>query len=113
MLPAWHLLLPYDVSRLSMVLRHRRLTQSRNTTLPCDNILLRMAGSVDNYYWDIDNVTELCSSDCYAAVQFWDEDVSNRCVYDNLVAYSKVVPAASVSGRYNDGMNIACLTNQK
>jgi hypothetical protein len=72
-----------------------------------------MAGSVDNYYWETDNVTELCSSDCYAAVHFWDEDVSNRCVYDSLIAYNKLVPAASVTGRYNDGMNIACLTNQK
>ena len=72
-----------------------------------------MAGSVDNYYWDIDNVTELCASGCYAAVQFWNEDVSNRCVYDSLVAYNKNVPAASVTGRYTDGMNIACLTNQK
>lgn len=72
-----------------------------------------MAGSVDNYYWELDNITQLCTYDCFGAVQVWEDDVSNRCVYDNLIAYNKVVPAGSVSGRYYDGMNIACLTNQK
>lgn len=72
-----------------------------------------MAGSVDNYWWEVDNLTQLCTNDCWSSVQAWDANVFLNCQDDNLVAYGKIVPASDVTGRYNDGMNIACLTNQK
>lgn len=72
-----------------------------------------MAGSVDNYYWEEDNLTALCTRECYNSVQDWNSDVGINCYYDELVAYNMLVPATSVSGRIADGMDIACLTNQK
>lgn len=72
-----------------------------------------MANTVDNYFWELDNVTDLCTSACFEAVDTWNNDVHIRCAYDSLVAYGKAVPATSVAGRYSDGFHIACLTNQK
>jgi hypothetical protein len=72
-----------------------------------------MAQTVENYWWETDNLTTLCSPGCFAAVQDWDADVQARCYYDTLVAYNKIVPAASVSGRYSNGVQFACLTSGK
>lgn len=68
---------------------------------------------MDNYWWELDNLTQLCNGECFNAVLAWDADVFGRCQDDSLVAYSKIVPASDVTGRYNEGLNIACLTNQK
>lgn len=72
-----------------------------------------MAVSVDNYYWEEDNITALCTNDCYSAVQDWMSSVEVSCAYDSLVAYNKIIPATSVAGRFADGLGIACLTNNK
>lgn len=85
----------------------------RNSTLPCDQDLFQMTSTVDNYFWTSDNLTALCTRDCFAAANGWNSDVQNRCAGDTLVAYNKVVPADSVAGRYLDGIQIACLTNGK
>jgi hypothetical protein len=72
-----------------------------------------MASSVDNYWWLSDNLTNLCTDACFEAVQDWNDDVANRCVFDSIVAYNKVVDAGSVAGRFYDGFQIACLTSGK
>ena len=72
-----------------------------------------MAGSVDNYYWGADNLTELCTNDCMFAVDAWNTNVEARCFYDEIASYNKLVPAASVSDRFSDGLHIACITNRK
>lgn len=72
-----------------------------------------MAQDVDNYWWEVDNVTDLCTRSCLMAVEYWDIDVQARCYYDTLTAYNKVVPASSVSGRYSDGFHYACVTSGK
>ena len=72
-----------------------------------------MANTVDNYFWASDNLTDLCTLTCFEAVGTWSDDVQNRCVYDSIVAYNKVVPASSVAGRYSEGLNVACLTSGK
>lgn len=72
-----------------------------------------MAGTVDNFYWELDNVTNLCTPGCFQAVDSWTDDVSTRCAFDSIVAYGKIVPAESVAGRYSEGFSLACLTNQK
>ena len=89
------------------------LTCSRNTSLSCDPTLFQMANTVDNFYWELENVTDLCTYDCFNALDSWDDDVQTRCALDSIVAYGKIVPAASVSGRFSEGFHIACLTNQK
>ncbi|KAL9580260.1 MAG: hypothetical protein Q9212_004601 [Teloschistes hypoglaucus] len=86
--------------------------EALNATLPCDPTLFQMANTVDNFYWELDNVTDLCTASCFNAVDDWDNDVQTRCALDSITAYGKAVPAASVSGRYFDGFHIACLTNQ-
>lgn len=70
-----------------------------------------MTSDVDNYWWEEDNVTTLCTTQCWSAVDAWDQDVQARCDDQTLVAYGKLVPADSVSGRYYDGLHMACLTN--
>ncbi|KAL8836527.1 MAG: hypothetical protein Q9170_002882 [Blastenia crenularia] len=102
-----------DPSRLAQAFNiSEDCLEALNTTLPCDPTLFQMANTVDNYYWELDNVTDLCKNDCFNAVDTWNDDVQTRCALDEIVAYGKVVPAASISGRYFDGFNIACLTNQ-
>lgn len=86
---------------------------NRNTTLPCDQTLFQMTSTVDNYRWASDNLTTLCTRDCFAAADDWNIDVQTRCDGDTLVAYNKIVPADSVAGRFLDGVQIACLTNGK
>lgn len=70
-----------------------------------------MVGSVDNYLWTADNLTDLCTYDCMAAVSDWDQGVQISCQNEEIVAYGKNIPADSISGRAADGINIACLTN--
>jgi hypothetical protein len=81
-----------------------------NETVACDGTLLRMAGSVDNYLWDIDNVTALCTSDCLSSASAWFTDVSNDCANDVINVNGRLVPPVTIPGRVVDGMNIACLT---
>ncbi|KUI67451.1 hypothetical protein VM1G_02901 [Cytospora mali] len=85
--------------------------EALNASLPCEPTLLQMTSDVDNYWWEEDNVTTLCTTECWSAVDGWDQDVQARCDDQTLVAYGKLVPADSVSGRYYDGLHMACLTN--
>lgn len=86
-------------------------SNTRNASLPCEPTLLQMTSDVDNYWWEEDNVTMLCTTECWSTVDRWDQDVQARCDDQTLVAYGKLVPADSVSGRYYYGLHIACLTN--
>ena len=69
-----------------------------------------MAGSVDNYLWDIDNVTALCTSDCLTSASAWFTDVNAQCSNDVVNVNGRLVPPITIPGRVVDGMNIACLT---
>lgn len=69
-----------------------------------------MAGSVDNYLWDIDNVTALCTTECQASTSTWFTSVSNQCANDLINVNGRFVPPITIPGRTLDGMNIACLT---
>ena len=81
-----------------------------NTTVTCDATLLQMAGSVDNYLWDIDNVTSLCTPECLSSTSIWFTDVSSQCADDTINVNGRLVPPITIPGRVLDGMNIACLT---
>jgi hypothetical protein len=81
-----------------------------NTTVSCDQTLLTMAGTVDDYLWDIDNVTALCTQSCLSSAQNWYNTVYSDCTDDILTFSGKQVPAYTIPGRSLDGLNIACLT---
>ncbi|EFX05908.1 peptidoglycan-binding protein [Grosmannia clavigera kw1407] len=83
--------------------------EALNMTVDCDQTLLSMAGSVDDYLWDVDNVTTLCTSDCLSSSQTWFSTVYDSCSSDVLVFLGKQVPAYTIPGRTLDGLNIACL----
>ncbi|KAL8784862.1 MAG: hypothetical protein Q9195_008879 [Heterodermia aff. obscurata] len=69
-----------------------------------------MAGTVDNYLWDIENVTALCTTDCLSSASSWFSDVKDQCTNDLMNVNGRLVPPVSIPGRIVDGMNIACLT---
>ena len=81
-----------------------------NETVTCEASLLQMAGSVDDYLWDIDNVTALCTSDCLSSASNWFTDVDSQCSNDVINVNGRLVPPITIPGRVLDGMNIACLT---
>ena len=81
-----------------------------NTSVVCDQTLLTMAGTVDNYLWDIDNVTALCTTDCLSSSQAWFNTVNSSCADDLMTVSGKQAPPYTIPGRTIDGLNIACLT---
>lgn len=82
----------------------------RNTTVTCDPDLFRMAGQVDLYYWDQDNLTALCTPSCLQSSSDWLQGVYDSCNGQTITIDSKMVPVESVAVRYSDGIGLACLT---
>ncbi|THY54577.1 hypothetical protein D6C97_05682 [Aureobasidium pullulans] len=91
-----------------------------------------MAVSFDNYYWEDDNITDVCDGNCTLQARDWDLGVSLACgdgeqdcslyslipqrhenatdmLAEWISAYGKLVPADSISGRFVDGLNTVCL----
>ena len=71
-----------------------------------------MVGSVDNYWWEDDNLTAICTGNCSQEAKLWNSDVLGSCENQNVVVNGKLVPADSISARFIDGMNLACLSSQ-
>ena len=84
-----------------------------NETIPCDQTLFQMSNTVDSYLWTIDNVTDLCTPACIASTAKWWSDVQTRCPAENIAAYGKMVPAETITGRFFDGLSVACLQSGK
>lgn len=80
-----------------------------NDTVDCDNDLFQWTVTVDDHWWETDNLTTLCTSGCTASAQAWNTDVASACTNDDLVVQGSLVPAATVAGRFWDGLQIACL----
>lgn len=68
-----------------------------------------MAGTVDDFLWDIDNVTVLCTTNCLSTASGWFSNVNTQCANDVLNVNGRLVPPMTIPGRVVDGMNIACL----
>lgn len=81
----------------------------RNTTLPCDEDLFKWTVKVDDTYWREEDVVTLCVPDCTASARAWTQDVSSACSEDWLVVGDRAVPAETLSLRFVEGMEIACL----
>jgi hypothetical protein len=85
---------------------------SRNQTLPeCDPDLFGMVVDYDMFWWEQDNVTDLCLGNCSVAAALWYNNVMSACDGQWLNSYGKWIPADSVAGRYVDGINTACLSS--
>ncbi|MAD84850.1 MAG: hypothetical protein CL912_17975 [Deltaproteobacteria bacterium] len=84
--------------------------EALNETVSCDADLLRMAGTVDNYLWDKDNITALCTESCLATTATWFSKVRNDCADNYINVKGRLVGPLTIPGRMLDGMNIACLT---
>ena len=80
-----------------------------NETVACEQTLFQMSSTVDSYQWTTENVATLCTTACIASAKIWWSDVQDRCAMDTLTAYGKMIPAESISGRFFDGLSIACL----
>lgn len=61
--------------------------------------------------WEDDNVTALCTDNCTAQVADWDFNVAYDCYGQTLSVGGRLVPADTISGRYLDGVNMACLSD--
>ncbi|KAK3333069.1 hypothetical protein B0T19DRAFT_458160 [Cercophora scortea] len=84
--------------------------QGLNTTLPgCDQDLFTMAVEYDKYWWEMDNITDLCGSTCQEEAGIWYSDVMSYCSGQWIPAAGSWIPADSVAGRYADGVNTLCL----
>lgn len=97
-------------------LKHlNRLTPCRNTTLPCDSSLFQWTLNVDRIYWQEEDVTTLCTAGCTDGAKQWKTAVEEACGDQYLLSGDKYVPADTLSGRFTDGLNVACAqssTNQ-
>lgn len=82
-----------------------------NTTVTCDPDLFRMTGQVDLYYWEQDNLTNLCTDSCINSASDWLQGVYDTCSGQTMNIASKMVPTESVAIRYGDGIGLACLTD--
>jgi hypothetical protein len=83
---------------------------SSNQSLPdCDQTLFGMVGDFENFWWEDDNITTLCDGSCPQATSDWRLNVFDACYGEYISAYGKLVPANSISDRFYDSLNIACL----
>ena len=79
--------------------------------MDCGPELFRMAGQVDLYYWEQDNITNLCTPSCIASSSDWLGNIYDTCDGETITVDSKMVPVESVAIRYSDGIGLACLTD--
>ncbi|KAI1880137.1 hypothetical protein JX265_001758 [Neoarthrinium moseri] len=84
--------------------------QALNETLPeCDQTLLQMTASLENYWWTDDNLTALCGNNCSLSVTNWNMDSAAACDEQYFTAYGKLVPIWTVTERYVESLGVACL----
>ncbi|KAF2130204.1 carbohydrate-binding module family 50 protein [Dothidotthia symphoricarpi CBS 119687] len=80
-----------------------------NTTLPCDNDLMQWTHKTDQIYWELEDVTTLCTSSCVSSAETWRQSVETACANDHLRSGERYVPADTLSGRFSEGLNMACM----
>ncbi|KAI0856210.1 hypothetical protein F4860DRAFT_493672 [Xylaria cubensis] len=90
--------------------------QSLNQTIPeCDQTLVQMTQSLENYWWTDDNLTAICtpnnetSTSCADAVTSWNGDAAAACDEQYFAAYGQLLPIWSVTERFRDSISFACL----
>lgn len=68
-----------------------------------------MTQSLENYWWTDDNLTDVCTSGCAGAVAQWNGDAAAACDEQYFTAYGRLVPIWTVTERFVDNVNFACL----
>lgn len=68
-----------------------------------------MVVNLDMFWWENDNISDLCLGNCSVAATMWALDVQSACDGEYFSAYGKLIPADSVAARFVDGLNTACL----
>ncbi|KAK2014359.1 hypothetical protein LZ32DRAFT_603389 [Colletotrichum eremochloae] len=80
-----------------------------NTTLACNPDLFQWTSKVDSIYWTSDNTTQLCTTGCLESSRQWREDVAESCEGEFLRSGDRLVEADTLSTRFAEGLEIACL----
>ncbi|KAI0206818.1 LysM domain-containing protein [Astrocystis sublimbata] len=80
-----------------------------NTTLPCDNDLFGWTQKVDQVYWEGADVATICTPSCISSAADWKLQVESACMDDYLRSGERYVPADTLSGRFVEGLNMACI----
>lgn len=103
---------PTDFNTNPQTVQEAEVVGFRNETLPdCDPTLFQMSINFDNYWWEEDNLTDLCLGNCSYQATLWDRDVTQACAEQWIPAYGKLIPADSISGRYVNSVKTACLSS--
>jgi hypothetical protein len=71
--------------------------------------LFQWTSKVDNVYWTSDNTSQLCTTGCLDSSRQWKEDVAEVCEGEFLRAGDRLVEADTLSTRFVEGLEIACL----
>ncbi|KAI3319768.1 hypothetical protein HD806DRAFT_547669 [Xylariaceae sp. AK1471] len=95
---------PQDIALLSREPRNNRPLRHNN-----HGIVLELTSEFDNYWWQDDNVTALCTGNCSTAASEWLDNLGDDCYKEYITEYGRSLPVSSVPLRYVDGMNIICL----
>ena len=82
---------------------------TRNTTLPCDQDLFQWTHKADQVYFEEKDVIALCTPDCVASTKKWSQNVEAACANDYLRSGERYVPADTLSSRFVEGLNMACM----
>lgn len=64
---------------------------------------------VDQVYWQLEDVTTLCTSNCLSRSKIWRDNVETQCGDDWIRSGEKFVPAYTLSSRVAEGLDMACM----
>ncbi|RAK80817.1 carbohydrate-binding module family 18 protein [Aspergillus fijiensis CBS 313.89] len=85
--------------------------QALNSTLNCDRKTASNAASgPDNFAWDTQNMTDLCTPACHESLTTWLSVVDIQCDSETMIGSGGVNTLAKiVPTMWNDGYDLACL----
>ncbi|EZF10209.1 hypothetical protein H112_08421 [Trichophyton rubrum D6] len=80
-----------------------------NQTVDCDARTAVAAAVADTYYWTLDNVTTLCTSQCQQSLASWTSAVDAACGNRPIVEDGIIKLASSTPLAYKEGFDLVCL----
>ncbi|GBF63438.1 LysM domain-containing protein [Trichophyton mentagrophytes] len=80
-----------------------------NQTVDCDAKTAVAAAVADTYYWTLDNVTTLCTSQCQQSLTSWTSAVDAACGNNPIVEDGIIKLASSTPLTYKEGFDLVCL----